>query len=621
MSNGQGTKVAEAYASFRLEIDPSADVKAAEANMRQAMDKLDKMLEAERNRIRDDTTKAGKAETKAKLAEIEKQKREVERAKKSILNEQKFDMGEHDKSARAKEKAARDAQRATDKQAKAEQKANKDMEKEIQKAQKEAKKESERKEKAAAKEAAAKSKSQSKIDSKGASVLGNDAMSSMGGMMKTLGTMSGGAFVAAVGVGLVALAALIAKKSIELAIPKETANWRRDRMNKQGGNGTGWDNGQLDQMAKAIAEIGVQSEISVVKAQTLLLAFTNIKGDQFKKILGLSGDVASVMGIDIVQAAEKLGSALEDPIKASEGGLEDLGIKFSILEQNQVRAAVAARDYAGAQDLIISKLGRFKGASEEFAQTTEGKWESVKVKLEQLGETIGAALLPALNSVLDFLLRMAKEAKFAWDNFGELADIAGQAIWVAFLELGDHCKDIFLLILGHWWGVMKGMRAAAEWGWDAVKGVFNGEDAGAFGEKVSKAYMEGMEFFLTKTGKTPVVADAEKKLSEMWDKYRKKKKLTEEKTKEMPDKPNGAASPHINSKPTSWFENSGFADLGKKIQSQIMPSAFESKMDQQVQLAGAQVAKQDVANGLLGVIAMNIASVAKMVPGEAVFAR
>lgn len=628
MTNGQASQVAQAYASFRLEIDPSADVKAAEANMRTAMDKLDKMLAAERARIRDDTTKAGRQETKARLAEIEKQKRDVEKAKKDVLAEQQFQMREAEKAQKAEQKLANQKRneqaRAASDAVKQLKQMKREEEKERQRAMKDAEKaqkDEQKKKDAAAKELANKKKSQLGANSEGSDILGAGKVSVLASAMRTLGAMSAGAFAAAAIAALAVGAVAIGVKSIKSSAEKESLVFRRNRLNRQGGNGTGWSNEQLDQMSRSIASIGTQSEKTITSAQSLLLTFRNIKGDQFANVLKLSSDISAVMGIDMVQAAGKLGEALDNPISAAEGGLEGLGVQFSILEQAQIKSAVAARDYAGAQDLIIAKLNAFKGASEEFAQTTEGRWQAVKVKFDQLTEKIGAALLPALNSVLDFMLNFMSHAEFVWNNFGDAADIAAQAVWVGFLELGDHCKDVFLLILGHWWGVMKAMKAAAGWGWDAIKGIFNGEDAGSFGQKVADAYFEGVQDFIKHSGKSNVVAAEEKKLNDMLNKYRAKKAAVEQKDNKMPEKPAGEQSPYVNTKPTSWFENSGIAELSKKIQNQLIPNSVESKLDIQNKLAQDGNVKADAANSLLGAIAMTIATVAKSKAGPAVFGK
>lgn len=569
MSEGASNKIAEAYAAFRMAYIPAQEVQQAEQKVRENMRKLEQLVEAESQRTKDNVSKQGQAETKAKVAEIEKQRKAVEQAKKAALAEQKFDMDETNKAEKDALKRQQDEQKKKDKE----------------------------------------KKDKKKEDEKTAGVLGNflgmgagRALMSMSGAIKSIFAMSATTFVAGVGVGMTALLAVIAKKSYDVARERATTDFRRNRMNEQGGNGTGWSNEQMDIMAKQIADVGTNSEAMAVKAQTAAMAFRNIKGDQFKRLIELADDVSAAMGTEMPDAAAKLGKALDDPIAAAEGGLEDLGVQFDMLEQAQVRSAVAARDYAGAQNLILDKLKEFKGASEEFAKTPEGQWKKLQNNVEQLGNKIGKLLLPIMSAIVDKLITVADWAEFVFDNFGDAADIAKQAVWVAFLELGDHCKDVFLLIAGHWWGTIKAMVAAGEWGWNKIRGIFDGRDAGHMGEKMAEAYEDGMGYFLKMAGKSGVVKDAEADLNKMLDDFKKKKQAQEDKNKERNKKPDGPGTDYKNTKAAFSFENVGFTELSKKIQNQLIPGSVEDKLNIQNKLTQENNAKADKGNEILSQI-------------------
>lgn len=590
--SGGGSRVANAFAAFKMELPSGTEVSKLEQGIAKSMASFAKTFEREREKAQREANKARLNAEKQANRDFQK---EMEKAAKD--------------QAKAASAAAKEAERQGREFEKARKASDRDAAKKM------------------AQDAKDK-KDQRQKNVEGAAVVaggiaGGSAQKLMAlrSVFSALGASSASAFVAGAAVGLTALAAVIAKKSFETAAERQTDSFRRDRMNKQGGNGTGWSNDQMDAMAKKVAELGTNSEKAAVKAQTAVMAFRNIKGDQFKRVVELSADVAAVMGTDMPSAAAKLGKALDDPISAAEGGLEDLGVQFNMLEQAQVRAKVAARDYAGAQNLILAKLDAFKGADAEFGKTAEGQWKKLQNNVEQLGEKIGKMLIPYVMRMVDWLIEAANYGEFLFSSLGDHADIGLQAIWVGFLELGDHVKDVFLFIAGVWWGTMKAIGAAAQWGWDKVSSIWNDKDAGHLGDKMAEAFEEGLNDALSLVGKTDAVKEAEDKLKKMTDALaEKRRKFNREKDKGVDgQKPAGAGTRYENTRSTFSFETSGFAELGKKIQSQIMPSEIVSKLDMQNKIGAEQVGEQKKANDFLSKVAQSVAAMEKKPAAPAKF--
>lgn len=216
---------------------------------------------------------------------------------------------------------------------------------------------------------------------------GSEAASAMG---KNIG----GKVMLAAQVGMMAIKAVAAVAAAYFATTvaaahKASADLKTAQMVRATGEAAGWSAEKLQHMGEQLRKNSKFSQSSISGAQQKLLLNPNIKGEQFEKALKASADLASVMGTDLPQAASELGDLLADPIKAAEGGLEKYGVILNATEQGQIRNAMAARDYARAQELVLGHLKGFSGAAAEAANTGTGGFEKLKNSVIAAATSIG----------------------------------------------------------------------------------------------------------------------------------------------------------------------------------------------------------------------------------------
>lgn len=75
------------------------------------------------------------------------------------------------------------------------------------------------------------------------------------------------------------------------------------------GEAAGYNRDQLNQMGQALANASVFSAGQITEAQTTLLAFTGIMGNDFVRAQQAAADMAARTGMSIVAASETIGRA------------------------------------------------------------------------------------------------------------------------------------------------------------------------------------------------------------------------------------------------------------------------------------------------------------------------
>lgn len=117
------------------------------------------------------------------------------------------------------------------------------------------------------------------------------------------------------------------------------------------------------------------------------LAMFDLTGSQIQSLTPLVQDLASATGQDLGSAGEQLGKALMGNTRA----LKAIGINYKVTGD-------AAADYAAIQELVSAKVGGF---AEEEGKTAAGQAAILANEYGDLQETVGEALLPALQALVD----------------------------------------------------------------------------------------------------------------------------------------------------------------------------------------------------------------------------
>jgi len=170
-----------------------------------------------------------------------------------------------------------------------------------------------------------------------------------------------------------------------------------------------------------------------------------------QKLLNLALDITAATGKPLEAVANALGKAYDGNLTSL--GRLGLGIDQSILK---------TKDF----DLVYKNLaGTFGNFAENEAKTTEAQFRRIQIAIDEAKESIGAALLPAVNQLTGFLLASAvpalnqfiagltgsglaaDEAQTSAFNFGESIRNAGIKIIEAkdtLIEIGKVIAFVFV---------------------------------------------------------------------------------------------------------------------------------------------------------------------------------
>ena len=193
------------------------------------------------------------------------------------------------------------------------------------------------------------------------------------------------ALPAAAALGAVAFAGLDAAKA---AIEDEAAAKLLERQLKATTNAT---DEQVRATEAFITKTSLASGVADSELRPALGKLVRATGDLTKsqELLQLAQDIA-------IQTGKPL-SAVSDALGKSYNGQH---VALQKLDPS-LRALIKS---GGSTNEIFSALNEtFGGASAEYAQTYEGQLKRVNVALDESKETIGAALLPALGGLLEFV--------------------------------------------------------------------------------------------------------------------------------------------------------------------------------------------------------------------------
>jgi phage-related protein len=169
----------------------------------------------------------------------------------------------------------------------------------------------------------------------------------------------------------------------------------------------------------ATAQMGITgTDDEIIKgAQAKLLTFKNLAasageaGGMFDRATVVAQDMAAVFGGSASDKAVLLGKALNDPVKGL-ASLSRVGVQFTTDQKDMIKGMVEAGDVAGAQALIMKELETQVGGT-AAASATAG--EKMKVKWDDLVETVGQKLMPIFNTVADYITNSVIPAL---ENFG-----------------------------------------------------------------------------------------------------------------------------------------------------------------------------------------------------------
>ncbi len=153
------------------------------------------------------------------------------------------------------------------------------------------------------------------------------------------------------------------------------------------GEAAGWTQQRLNEMAEAMSSKGGKSIFSpgeINQAQTRMLSYSNVVGQQFPKAMQATIDMAQRMGMSVTQSAETIGKALDVP---SEGlsALTKQGFRFTESEKMLVEQFEETGKKAEAQAIILKALeSSYGGAAEASRDTLGGALKALKDSFDEV---------------------------------------------------------------------------------------------------------------------------------------------------------------------------------------------------------------------------------------------
>jgi lambda family phage tail tape measure protein len=202
---------------------------------------------------------------------------------------------------------------------------------------------------------------------------------------------------------------------------------------KSTGAAAGYSVDQLNKMATALSNASVFSEGDINQAQTRLLSYTGIVGEEFPRAMQAVIDMSARMGVSVEQSAETIGKALDVP---SQGltALSKQGFRFTEDQKKLVEQLEKAGKTAEAQGIILSALeSSYGGAAKAARETLGGALQALQNQIDDLmtgsdGSVNG--LTGAINDLTDLL--GSSETKETFNTFTSfLAEVASGLITAA----------------------------------------------------------------------------------------------------------------------------------------------------------------------------------------------
>ncbi len=208
------------------------------------------------------------------------------------------------------------------------------------------------------------------------------------------------------------------------------------------GNQTGYTAEQMKALAADLQQVTKFEDDATVAAMAVLATFKQVRGEQFKDATKAAMDMATVLGGDLQGNIRTVGRALDDPIRGMML-LRRAGVSFTEAQQQMIATLQQSGNIVGAQNALLEQLeGKFGGAARAAGETFGGKVAQLKNRLGDVGEQIGAMLIPALEGAVGMIGRAAAAVE------GFLPTIASWGTTI--IELGGILVDWGKMLYSGW---------------------------------------------------------------------------------------------------------------------------------------------------------------------------
>jgi len=214
------------------------------------------------------------------------------------------------------------------------------------------------------------------------------------------------------------------------------------------GGAAGFTAAQILKQAEALQAVTTFGDEAILGAQSILLTFKEIKGDEFKEVTERVLDLASLMGSGATEGAKQLGKALNDPIRGV-SALAEAGIQFTDGQREQIKNFIETNRLADAQRVILNEVkGQLGGLARAAADTPTGKILQMKNALSDVAQELGKVFLPVLGQIAKKITEIIPRVK-AWidDNRELIGSVAAVTLGLT-LAIAVIAKLAAVLVAG-----------------------------------------------------------------------------------------------------------------------------------------------------------------------------
>ena len=217
---------------------------------------------------------------------------------------------------------------------------------------------------------------------------GSKEVEGFGGKLEKFGKVAAAAFAAAAAAAA-AYAGKLLIEGVKAAIEDEAAQLRLANALK---NVTSATDEQIAAVEKQITKLSLANGVADDKLRPAFQRLATATGSltQASETLNLALDISAATGKDLDTVAGALGKAYE----GNTASLARLGIGLSAAEIKTL----------GLDGTMKQLAETFRGAASVQANTLEGQIARLQVAFDEAKETVGAALLPTLQRLLDYFI-------------------------------------------------------------------------------------------------------------------------------------------------------------------------------------------------------------------------
>jgi hypothetical protein len=186
-----------------------------------------------------------------------------------------------------------------------------------------------------------------------------------------------------------------------------------------------------------------------ITKQGKLLGFSDDKlRPAFDRLARATGDVTEAQ--DLAERAMDIATATGKPLESVVGALEKAyGGNLKALQKLAPEYRQMIEDGASFEEVMDALAKTTGGAAADAADTTAGKFARLKIGFDETKESIGAALLPAVETVLPYLQKFAGWAQDNPQTFMIIAGaLAAVAASIVAINIAMALNPIGLIIIG-----------------------------------------------------------------------------------------------------------------------------------------------------------------------------